>query len=334
MDEVEIANLVYSYADYIDSGDLVTAAELFSHARIKLYQDGELLSHDELLAVWRKAIIIYPDGTPKTKHVITNPIIKINSDDDTATCRSYYTVTQSMDSLPLQVIAAGRYHDEFVRANGRWQFSYRDYSLLDAVGDLSGHVRNHSGSTTTSKVDPSPKERGDDTSPTKAKILMAAQDAFSTMGYSESGIRKIADRVGLSSALVNRHFGSKAALFETALITALDKPTFPERKDQFGRFLADKLATPGAYLSSHSMTLLAVGNEEARAIVVRVLQERGVSPLAEWLGPPDAESRARQILALCAGFVLYNSQLTCAEGSDPLMVEWLAQGLQAVVDQS
>ena len=47
---------------------------------------------------------------------------------------------QATATLPLQVIAAGRYHDEFERENGIWRFSFRDYSMLDLKGDLSHHL--------------------------------------------------------------------------------------------------------------------------------------------------------------------------------------------------
>ena len=73
-------------------------------------------------------------------HVIANPIIEVDETAGTATCRSYYTVLQATDSLPLQVIAAGRYHDNFERADGKWRFSYRDYTLFDLAGDLSDHL--------------------------------------------------------------------------------------------------------------------------------------------------------------------------------------------------
>ncbi|MBV8930111.1 MAG: nuclear transport factor 2 family protein, partial [Mycobacteriaceae bacterium] len=84
-------------------------------------------------------VVVHPDGTPRTKHVVTNPIIEI--DENTATCRSYYTVLQQTDTLPLQVIVSGRYHDRFERVEGRWRFCYRDYSLMDLIGDLSQHLR-------------------------------------------------------------------------------------------------------------------------------------------------------------------------------------------------
>lgn len=84
---------------------------------------------------------LYPCGTPRTKHVVTNPIIEIDEKRGRATSRSYYTVYQATEELPLQVIALGRYHDEFERVDGVWRFSYRDYSLLDLMGDLRFHLK-------------------------------------------------------------------------------------------------------------------------------------------------------------------------------------------------
>src|SRR3546814_3955666 len=65
---------------------------------------------------------------------------------------------------------------------------------------------------------------------TKAKILAAAQQAFSETGYSQSGIRDIAAIADVSSTLLLRYYGSKTALFEAALIEAMP--------------IADLLATP------------------------------------------------------------------------------------------
>ena len=93
-----------------------------------------------MLALWRANVRIYPCGTPGTKHVITNAIVEVDKEAGTATSRSYYTVLQATPDLPLQVICAGRYHDAFVRENGEWHFSERDYSLFDLAGDLSQHL--------------------------------------------------------------------------------------------------------------------------------------------------------------------------------------------------
>ena len=138
---VEIANLLYRYAERIDSGDLEAAARLFEHAKLKMAHSGDPVDSQGVLEQWRRLIRIYPCGTPRTKHVITNPIIEIDEAKDRAACRSYYTVLQATDDFPLQVICAGRYHDVFERVDGRWRFAFRDYSLLDARGDLSSHLR-------------------------------------------------------------------------------------------------------------------------------------------------------------------------------------------------
>ena len=139
---IEITNLLYRYAEYIDSGDIEGAASLFEHARIKTGTDGAEADAADTLATWENVVQLYPCGTPRTKHVITNPILDIDEAAGKATCRSYYTVFQSTDKLSLQPIAAGRYHDEFERVDGKWRFSYRDYSLLDYVGDISHHLKN------------------------------------------------------------------------------------------------------------------------------------------------------------------------------------------------
>jgi 3-phenylpropionate/cinnamic acid dioxygenase small subunit len=139
--ETQIANLLYRYAECIDTGDLAGAAALFEHARIKV-GPGDTIDAAALLGIWKSLIVMY-DGTPRTKHVTTNPIIEVEENAGTATCRSYYTVLQQTEGLPLQTIVAGRYHDRFERVGGpegRWRFCYRDLTLIDLVGDVSRHL--------------------------------------------------------------------------------------------------------------------------------------------------------------------------------------------------
>lgn len=139
---VSITNLLYRYAELMDAGDLDSAAALFAHARIKADAEGAvILDHTGLLEVWRGLVKIHPDGTPRTKHVITNPILDIDEAAGTAACRSYYTVLQQTETVGLQVVAAGRYHDAFERVDGVWRFCFRDYSMFDLKGDLRDHLR-------------------------------------------------------------------------------------------------------------------------------------------------------------------------------------------------
>ena len=145
----QIANLLYTYAERMDNGDFDGIAELFAHATIRRMRgDKEVfLSSSELLEHWREVVIVYPDGTPRTKHVVTNPIIDVDEDAGTATSRSYYTVFQQTDEVPLQPVASGRYHDRFERVDGKWRFVYRDYSMLEFVGNINRHVRRYGNQT-------------------------------------------------------------------------------------------------------------------------------------------------------------------------------------------
>jgi 3-phenylpropionate/cinnamic acid dioxygenase small subunit len=136
--ETHIANLLYHYAELMDGGRLEEVAALFDHAAITMGDGRVVHGAAPMLEQWRAYVRIHPCGTPRTKHVITNPIIEV--DGDRASCRSYYTVFQQTGTLPLQAICAGRYHDTFARAGGVWRFATRDYALLDMTGDLSQHL--------------------------------------------------------------------------------------------------------------------------------------------------------------------------------------------------
>jgi 3-phenylpropionate/cinnamic acid dioxygenase small subunit len=138
----QITNLLGRYAELIDAGDLEGAAHLFDHARVRMLGVGGDGTVDaaQLLESWKVFIVLYPDGTPRTKHVITNPIVEVDEAAGKASCRSYYTVFQQTDDFPLQPVIEGRYHDEFERVDGVWRWSYRDYSLVDLVGDMSHHA--------------------------------------------------------------------------------------------------------------------------------------------------------------------------------------------------
>jgi len=136
--ETQITNLLYRYAECIDTGDLAGAAELFDHARIRVGTE-DTIDAARLLGIWKSLIVLHADRTPRTKHVTTNPIIEVD-DAETASCRSYYTVLQQTDEFPLQTIVAGRYHDRFECVEGQWRFSYRDLTLIDMVGDVSHHL--------------------------------------------------------------------------------------------------------------------------------------------------------------------------------------------------
>ena len=139
----EIENILYTYAEHIDAGDLEAVADLFAHGRIKASPEATpeqaVEGRDRVLEMYRGSTRIYDDGSPHTKHVTTNAIIEVADDGAGASARSYFTVFQQVDDLPLQPIIAGRYHDTFHRVEGRWWFDTR-IMLVDLVGDLGHHL--------------------------------------------------------------------------------------------------------------------------------------------------------------------------------------------------
>jgi 3-phenylpropionate/cinnamic acid dioxygenase small subunit len=135
----EIENLVYAYAERIDAGDFAGVAELFRNGRIQAQPGVVFEGADEVRRLYEGATRRYEDGTPRTRHVTTNVTVELDEGAGTATARSYYTVFQQTDELPLQAIIAGRYHDTFHRVAGEWCFDTREM-FVDLVGDLGHHL--------------------------------------------------------------------------------------------------------------------------------------------------------------------------------------------------
>jgi uncharacterized protein (TIGR02246 family) len=142
-DAEAIRALIHEYAERIDTGDLDGLAALFTDATWSSPGRGTPLRGAEQVRHAYDGVILY-DGIPSTKHVISNVTIEVADDAATATARSYFTVLQARPDLPLQPIIAGRYHDRFERAGGRWRFADRQI-IPDLIGDLSRHLRDAAG---------------------------------------------------------------------------------------------------------------------------------------------------------------------------------------------
>ncbi len=137
----QIENLIYRYAELIDDGDLEGVAELFRDAEIvSPVHNVRRQGFDEVLQMYRLSCRLYETtGTPLTKHLTTNVIIELDGNGNEASARSYYTVIQATDCLPLQPIISGRYKDRFRKVDTRWQFASREM-IVDLIGDCSAHL--------------------------------------------------------------------------------------------------------------------------------------------------------------------------------------------------
>lgn len=145
----KIRRIILTYPERVDRGDFAGVGDLLagvkfggaSGRRAPAVPDSELQSRTaaEVEEMYRASVILYPDGLPHTKHLITNVDIDLADDLQSARSLCYYTVLQAVGDFPLQIIIAGRYQDEFTQTDGTWKLTARrEYS--DLVGDLSRHV--------------------------------------------------------------------------------------------------------------------------------------------------------------------------------------------------
>jgi SnoaL-like domain len=134
----EIEALVYGYAERIDAGDMEGVVDLFARATWRSTLTGQVLrERAEVKAVYDR-IALY-DGSPRTKHLITNLVVDI--DGASATGRCSFSVLQGVvPGEPLEVVVAGRYFDRFERGPDGWRFADRLF-VLDLDGDQSQHFR-------------------------------------------------------------------------------------------------------------------------------------------------------------------------------------------------
>ncbi|MCJ2187690.1 TetR/AcrR family transcriptional regulator [Novosphingobium beihaiensis] len=165
---------------------------------------------------------------------------------------------------------------------------------------------------------------------TRAAILAAAVEVFGRQGYSQAGLRDIAALAGRSSSLILRYFDGKADLFEAALVETLrTNSVFTWRKDDFGETMA-RLIRDRSNVNITVMLMQALSAPESRAIATRVWQEHMIAPLADWLGPPDAEARANSLFALMSGLTFQIHGL--ADGEPPeAQIQWAAKAMQSLV---
>jgi len=135
-----IENLLYSYANAIDAGDYEAIGALFEHAAIAL-EDGTAIATGAtaVTALYTATTRKYEDGTPRTHHVTTNPLIEVAANGTTAVCRSRFTVFQQTELVNLQPIIAGQYTDSFECVDSVWRFTERRMRPT-LYGDLSQHL--------------------------------------------------------------------------------------------------------------------------------------------------------------------------------------------------
>ena len=138
-DRDTILDLIYRYAELIDSGDFEGLGDLLARAGFGGPGTPTVTGARNIAALFGMTTKRFDDdGTPKTRHLVLNPIVEV--DGDTAAARSTFCVVQATDAIALQPIVVGRYFDQFAREpGGDWYFTER-IAAVEMVGDVSDHL--------------------------------------------------------------------------------------------------------------------------------------------------------------------------------------------------
>ncbi len=130
---------MFRYAELIDDGDFVGIGQLLAECEMSGGGMPPIRGARAIARIYETTTRRFAEGTPRTSHVITNPIVVIDEGGSAAIVRSRFTVFQATDGVPLQPIVAGRYVDTFQKVDGTWRFATRS---LDPrlVGDVSEHL--------------------------------------------------------------------------------------------------------------------------------------------------------------------------------------------------
>lgn len=141
--KLAITELLYRYAELIDAGDFDGVGRLLGRASFAGTRSPSTSGAEAIAKLFAMTTRRYPDhgNTPRTRHLVLNPIIEV--DGATATARSTFCVVQDTETVPLQPIVVGRYFDAFScdldDGPAGWYFTEREVEV-QMVGDVSAHL--------------------------------------------------------------------------------------------------------------------------------------------------------------------------------------------------
>jgi 3-phenylpropionate/cinnamic acid dioxygenase small subunit len=139
-DKLEIAELLYRHAELIDAGDFDGVGRLLAWSTFGGSGPQGVSGAENIANLFAATTRRYPEdgNTPRTRHLVLNPIVEIN-DDGTAASRSTFCVLQDTETLPIQPIVVGRYYDRFGRDEDGWYFTERKVEI-QMLGNVSDHL--------------------------------------------------------------------------------------------------------------------------------------------------------------------------------------------------
>ena len=141
-DYEEIRNLSYRYTFLLDAGDFRAVGELLAEATLQPIMAGvrgeELRGSEAIEEFYSGQVVTYRDGDPRTRHLITNQLIELDSGGLNASSRCYFTVLQRPPKLPYQIVVGGQYYDRFKKVDGAWRFVMKAIQV-DHLNEIQHH---------------------------------------------------------------------------------------------------------------------------------------------------------------------------------------------------
>ncbi len=136
-DRAAITELIYRYAELIDAGDFDGVGGLLDRASFGGPRTPAVAGARTIAGLFAMTTKRFECGTPKTRHLVLNPIVEI--DGAIATARSTFCVVQATARIALQPIVIGRYFDAFSKDEQGWYFTQR-IADVEMTGDVSDHL--------------------------------------------------------------------------------------------------------------------------------------------------------------------------------------------------
>jgi hypothetical protein len=142
-DYEEIRALAYEYTFALDEGDFAAVAAVLGAGTLRIeargMADSTIRGAAEIERFYRDQVVVY-DGDPRTRHVISNHLVRIDDGGRRATSRCYFTVLQKAPCNPYEIVVGGQYKDTFELVDGRWAFDEK-VIRVDYLNEISRHFK-------------------------------------------------------------------------------------------------------------------------------------------------------------------------------------------------
>jgi AcrR family transcriptional regulator len=159
-----------------------------------------------------------------------------------------------------------------------------------------------------------PRTEAADAPAARDRILAAAREEFSELGYDKTSVRGIAKAAGVDSALVHHYFGTKEQVFEAAITLsfapAVEAPRAVEDGpldtvgERLTRFFFGVWENPATRTPLLAIVRSAVNNDTAAAVFRRIVATQVLRRIAGRLDVADAELRAELAAAQLVGIAM------------------------------